>query len=106
MLADEPDVDPDVGPEPEPDPMLGQFAWLPDDAGGAVVADDPAPEDVLVVGVVVELLVAALAAAAPPATRAPEIASTAAALRIGLMLLTSFAARWLTPVSQRDLRGA
>jgi hypothetical protein len=69
--------------------MLGQFAWvLPDapvDPFAPVDPVDPDPEEVLGAGVFVELLVAALAATAPPPTRTPETASTAAALRIGLM---------------------
>jgi len=65
--------------------MLGQFAWaVPDDP-----VDPVAPLEGVLVDGVVELLVAACAAAAPPVTRTPETAMTAAALRMGLMLLTS-----------------
>ncbi len=84
---------------PEPLPMLGQFAFdVPNDPVAGV--------DVL--GLVVVPVVAALAATAPPVTRAPETARTAAALRIGLILLTSFeeaSGRLLRPVSPPGLRG-
>lgn len=84
--------------------MLGQFAGAVPDAG-AVDPEDPVdpvdPDD----GVVV-VLVAALAATAPPATRAPETARTAAALRIGLMYVTSFVlVACVSPVSQVGLAG-
>jgi hypothetical protein len=69
--------------DPAP-PMLGQLGfdvpYVPDGAepfAGVVVA-----------GFVVVPVVAALAATAPPVTSAPETASTAAALRIGLKMLT------------------
>ena len=80
--------------------MFGQFALAVPD-----VPDDPV-DGVFEDGVVVVLLVAALAAAAPPATRAPETARTAAALRMGLMFLTSFVARvCVAPVGASGLRG-
>ena len=68
--------------------IFGQLAWAVPD-----VPDEPgvpaAGTEVLGVGVLVEPVVAAFAAAAPPTISAPETATIAAALRIGLMLLTS-----------------
>ena len=74
--------------------MFGQLAVLPECPAapgvpaGAVAPVDDEPEEVLVLGVVVEL-VAAFAATAPPAISAPDTARTAAAFRMGCMLLTS-----------------
>ncbi|HUI48512.1 MAG TPA: hypothetical protein VL119_07435 [Acidimicrobiia bacterium] len=89
--------------------MFGQFAGAVledplDDDPGDVDPEEPEeleePED----GVVVEL-VAAWAAAAPPTTRAPDTASTAVALRIACILLTSSLHRvCLRPVGHRELR--
>lgn len=86
--------------------MLGQFAGAVPDAG-AVDPEDPVdPVDGVFDDGVVVVLVAALAATAPPATRAPETARTAAALRIGLMYVTSFVlVACVSPVGQVGLAG-